>query len=394
MSLLKSPLSAAPNGNAPSFGQLGAQTTEIPTALNFTTEMTTHLQVLEAPQVLSVAPPGVAVLGAQPPMMAGGFDVTTVDIAETFLQGKRSEGTKRAYRADFKGFFGEGYTAETVRDFLLWPPAQVAGAMQVHKNQMIQADLGADAINRRFSALRSLFRFAYRWGAASCDGRNLVDSERTKTYRDTSGISVEQVKKLLAAPAKRAGLALMAADAPVIVLRDTAILALFCMQGLRCNEVSSADTADFNLFDRKLSILGKGRGTQKQRITLQTMPLMAIELYLRAAGHKDGALFRNLDHNPATTGQRITNRAIFKIVRSYGAQIGCPDLHPHALRHTSITQVLIKNKGNITAAMEFSRHLDPKILMRYYHNSQDLQGEMSDLLGDLFADEPKPKRKK
>lgn len=331
---------------------------------------------------------------AAPPLPGAGFDLSSLDLVATFLQGKRSEGTRRAYHTDFRGFFGDAYTSQAVSEFLLWPPPHIAAALQVHKNKMLEAKLSEASINRRLSAVRSLLKFAFRMGAASCDGSNLIDGERVQSYRDTTGISVEQVKRLLAAPARRAGLKTVDQNSPVLVLRDTALLTLFCMNGLRCNEVRSAEASDFNMFDRKLQVLGKGRGSQRQAISLNLSATMAIEMYLRQAGHRDGALFRNLHHDPATRGQRLSNRAIYKIIHGYGVEIGCPNLHPHALRHTAITQVLVKNKGNVIAAMEFSRHLDPKILLRYFHNSQDLQGEMSDLLGNLFAEAEKPKRKK
>lgn len=348
--------------------------------------MLNQLQVLEP-----AAPRQRGAQGLLP--HTSGFDVASIDLIATFLQGKRSEQTRRAYNTDLRSFFGDSYTAQAVRDFLLWPPPEIAMALQVHKNGMIEAGQSEASINRRLSSVRSLFKFAFRLGAASCDGRNLIEAERVHTYRDTTGISVEQVKKLLAAPARRAKLKSITSDAPLIVLRDTAILTLFCMNALRCNEVRLLDVSDFNLFDKQIQVLGKGRGSQRVPVTLYGPAALSIEIYLRAAGHTEGALFRNLDHNPATKGKRLSNRAIFKLVRGYGAAIGCPELHPHKLRHTAITQSLERNNGNIVATMDLSRHLDPKTVMKYNHNRSDLQGQMTDLLGDLFSSIEKPRRR-
>lgn len=44
--------------------------------------------------------------------------------------------------------------------------------------------------------------------------------------------------------------------------------------------------------------------------------------------------------------------------------------------------------------MEFSRYLDPKIVMRYFHNSRDKQCEITDHLGNLFSEIEGPKKKR
>jgi len=325
------------------------------------------------------------------------FDPSTIDIVESWLSSRSAGKTKLAYAGDVKLFFGDAYSAAAVREFLMWPPQKIAWALQLHKNTMRENGMGEKSINRRLSAMRSLMKFAFRLGASTTDGRNLVDSERVETYSDTEGITLPQVGLLLAAPAKKYKIKKKSDAWPTVALRDVAILRLFCSNGLRCNEVHLLDVEDFHAFDHYITVLGKGRGSQKTRIDIDHATALAIEAYRRAAGHDTGPLFRNVDRNPNTAGARITNRAIYRLVNTYGLLIGIPDLHPHSLRHTAITLTLLDNNGNIPEGLEFSRHKNANTLMIYNRNAQGTQRKITNRLATLFDQatpdlEPAPRR--
>lgn len=312
------------------------------------------------------------------------IDLSCIDVVDSFLRGRGNANTERAYRTSLKSFFGEQFNDATVREFLSWPPPKIRMALQIHRNKMLDEKQTEASINRRMAAIRSLLRYAFQLGLSQCDGRNIIDSEKVRPYRDTSGISLEAAKRLLAAPQAQHGDSARA-------WRDSAMLTLFLLNGLRCNEVRLLDAEDFGLFERRLRILGKGRGTQKESVDLAVEAASAIEMYLRKAGHRDGPLFRNLDHRPDVRGARMTNNGIRDMVKRYGEAAGVAHIAPHKLRHTAISQLLKRNKGNLLMGAEFSRHMDWKTLKKYWDNIQNLQGEATTMLGNLFFDN-KPKR--
>jgi integrase/recombinase XerC len=78
------------------------------------------------------------------------------------------------------------------------------------------------------------------------------------------------------------------------------------------------------------------------------------------------------------------NRFIHKLAREAGLTFV---VRPHGLRHASITRALDLTNGDIRRVMRFSRHRDPKTVMRYDDCRNDLGGEVSRLLGDDLGDD-------
>jgi len=315
-----------------------------------------------------------------------------VDVVALLLKDKRSPQTRRAYAQDLKDFFGGAPTPPLVHAFLSLPTPRIALALNAYKSRLRDGTAnGAEGkgpgtgmaeatINRRLAAIRSLLKFAYRMGLCETDGRSLVDSEKSRAYRDTRGITPDKVRKLLKLPAKQYG------AKSVHGLRDTAILLLLCQNVLRRAELVSLNVGDFSAEECALWIVGKGRGSEKERVTLDGATAEAILAYLVAADHAGdkGPLFRNLDRNPATAGGRLTADALYKLVGSYGAHIGVPNLTPHKLRHTGITAYLDATNGDVRGAKRLSRHSKYETLNLYDDNRADLQGKATTLLGGLF----------
>ncbi len=338
------------------------------------------LVTLEPSQVLD-KPSGLTEFGA--------IDLRTIDIARMMIQSKRSPNTRRAYETSLRAFFGENYTVEGVHEFLQWPPPQISFALRAHKIQMLAEGSSESGINRRMAAVKSLLDFAWPLGLSTTDGRNLVENERVQTYRDTRGISLEQIKKLLAAPEKLHG------KGTLRCLRDTAILRLFCEVALRRGALNKMNVGDFSLNERCIWVLEKGQGTQKHRKTLSGMTTGAIAAYLLKAGHggeADGALFRNISHRPDHAGGRLTGDGICHIVKTYQKAVGADRLRPHGLRHAAITAALDAGV-DVRDVQRLSGHKDLRVLTVYDDNRKDLQGQVTNILSGLFDQiEEKPKK--
>src|SRR5205823_5058434 len=131
---------------------------------------------------------------------------------------------------------------------------------------------------------------------------------------------------------------------------------------------------------RRLYILGKGRGTQKEPETLSERAVEALQRYLQAAGHGSdpkAPLLRNVDPRPEYNGLRLTGDGIYHIVRDLGSRVGVANLTPHKLRHTAITIALDLTGGNVRAVRDLSRHARLETLQHYDDNRKDFQGSVS-----------------
>jgi len=304
----------------------------------------------------------------------------TSDPVALLLADKRSPETRRAYASDLAGFFGGHASPEGVQVFLALSVPEVALRLSAYKADMLTRGLSEATINRRLAAVRSLLKFSYRLGLSQTDGRGLVDSEKVRAYRDTRGVDVKTLKKLLALPAKMHG-ALTPRGT-----RDTAILRLMGENALRRAEVCGLNAADFSPAEGRLRILGKGRGTQKEGITLSPRCADAVALHLalsQGKGNESGALFGSLDRRPEHHGARLTAGGLYALIGGYGEALGLKGLTPHKLRHSAITAALDAG-GTVREVQRLSRHAKLETLQRYDDSRADHQGKMSRLLSRLL----------
>lgn len=312
---------------------------------------------------------------------------TDINIIELLLQDKRSERTRRAYDADLAQFFAN--QPFTVRGFLAWPPPKIALRLAQFKGEMRIAKLSEATINRRLAAVRSLLKFAYRLGFSTTDGRSLVDGEKVVAYRDTAGITLAQMQRLVEQPALLHGAATLRAR------RDAVILILLCENALRRAEVAALDVGDFSFSRRKLMVLGKGKGSQKAPVTLSETAANAIAEYVITGGHINdkGPLLRNLHHDPGREGARITGNGLYWLIAEYGRALGLERLTPHMLRHSCITAALDATAGDVRKVQRLSRHADLRTISIYDDNRADFQGEVTGLLSGMIHKNAKPKAK-
>lgn len=326
---------------------------------------------LAAPLATAVAPM------VSPPFVINPNLILEPDVLALLLADKRSLATRRAYRSDLCDFFGGEPQPEAVRTFLQKKAPELALCLAQYKGRMLERGLSEATVNRCLAALRSLLTFSYRLGYAQTDGRGLVDGEKARAYRDTRGTDIHTLRRLVALPKELYGLETLPG------LRDTALLRLLCENALRRAEVCALDVVDLEAGSHTLYIKGKGRGTQKAPITLSGKCVGAIEAYLQASGHAEGALFRTLDHRLKNDAVRLAPNGLYKIIRKYGAALGV-GLAPHKLRHSAITAALDATGGDLRRVQKLSRHADLRTLSIYDDNRSYFQGEVTAILSGLL----------
>lgn len=294
------------------------------------------------------------------------------------LEDSRSPETRRAYERDLADFFryhaGSPATREAVNAFCAQEGPALALALNGYKADMRTRGLAEATINRRLAAVRALLRMARRLGAPCPDPAGLVASEKVTSYRDTRGPAESEAAQLLGAPDRQT----------LRGKRDYALLLLLMGNALRRGEVHRCDVGDFDPGTGRLSILGKGRGSQKEEVTLDEAAAEALTLYLDA--RRQAALLTPADPlfvNAARFSdgcQRLSGRGLLHVVNEYGLRVLGKPLHPHALRHMAITALLEATGGNVERVQKFSRHKDVRTVMIYNDRRQDTQGEMTRLL--------------
>ena len=164
--------------------------------------------------------------------------------------------------------------------------------------------------------------------------------------------------------------------------RDLAVFRLLLDVGLRRGEIASLYLEDVDMETGKISVLGKGRA-EKETLTLPEETKVALRAWIRVRWEAPGPLFPNFDRARKGSGKPLTGAGIYSLIRYLGKQVGIKT-HPHGIRHTAITEALELSGGNYRAAQKFSRHADPRTLLHYDDNREDLGGKIAQAVAASF----------
>ena len=312
------------------------------------------------------------------------FDISsspTYQAIALWLSTKSSEVTRYEYEKDLCYFFrtisGKEISEDLVDNFLKVTPSQANTILISYKTYLKSLELAPTTINRKISTIKSFVTVAYHLGLCHFSFKNSVSLEKCKSYKDTSGISISEFKKVLN----------LCKVSCLKGKRDFALLLLLWTNALRRNEISSLNVGDFKLSSSKLWIRGK-RFNEKQIVDLSPKTTQAIVEWLKDRKNEkinhNSPLFIALDTRSA--GKRLTGDGIYKIVRRYCEKAGIDkQMSPHRIRHSSITTALNKSRGDIKKVQKLSRHKSLNTLMIYDDNLSRDQLELSKQLeNDLF----------
>jgi integrase/recombinase XerC len=305
---------------------------------------------------------------------------TERDIIAELLADKRAEGTRLAYSKDLKDFFRTIANADPSPDvvaaFLKLDRYQAFSLTLKYKAHLIAKGLSESTINRRLASIKSLVAFSRKLGRCEFTLED-IKGEKIKPYRDTSGITLQQFKRVLA----------QCDRSTLKGKRDYALLHVLWSNALRRSELCKTDIRDFNPDASTLSILGKGRGTQREIITLGNATVTAILAWLneRKCLELGAPLFCSLSRYEY--GHRLTGEGMRKMIDGHCKAAGINrQMSAHRLRHSSVTHALDATDGNVRKVQKLSRHAKIETLMIYDDNRSNLQGELSNLLADALEE--------
>ncbi len=229
-----------------------------------------------------------------------------------------------------------GLNQHNVRDYAVWRHRRGASGK---------------TIQRELSALRSLFRYLLREGAAHINPAQGVRAPKTERKLPAT-LDADHINRLLDAR-----------DSHPLAVRDGAMVELFYSSGLRLSELVSIDLDDLDLDDATLEVTGKGAKTR--RVPVGRQARQAIEKWLRARGHiaqgDERALF------VSRRGVRLKPRSVQQRLHHWAVRQGANrNIHPHLLRH-SFASHLLESSGDLRAVQELLGHADISTTQIYTH---------------------------
>ena len=240
----------------------------------------------------------------------------------------RSERTVRAYADDLKSFEAffknldgqlswESVDSDIIRDWM---------------ESMMDKGNTATSVNRRLSAVRSLYRFALSRGYVSRDPAHAVSGPKCQKVLPQY-LREKEMNTLLDEQ--------MWEDS-YNDLRARTIILLFYSTGIRLSELIGLDDADVDFAEQQLKVTGKG---DKQRILPFGAELSeALRAYMARRDaeveRKDSAVFLT------AKGVRMNSQQVRDEVRRHLSRVSTLKKRtPHVLRHTFATAMLNHEAG-------------------------------------------------
>ena len=119
-------------------------------------------------------------------------------------------------------------------------------------------------------------------------------------------------------------------------LRDRAMFATLLGCGLRRPELANLTMQHVQQRDNRWCIVDLiGKHGRVRTIPMPSWVKSAIDAWTSAAGVTDGHLFRPVMRGDRVCGERMSEKVVWQMLKSYVAGAGLPDIAPHDLRRTT-----------------------------------------------------------
>lgn len=238
-------------------------------------------------------------------------------------------------------------------------PAEVEPNQLADHLRSLSRDRGLEptSITRHLATMRVFFRWLCANDRIPRDPARLL--ERPTRWRRVPGVlSPTKMRKLVEAPAPEHGR---------LWVRDRAILELMYAAGLRASEVGAIRLDEYHEVLASVTVTGKG---SKQRIVPLGEPAVRwtgrylAEVRPNLTRFDDGRDRQRL--LLSFTGRPLERVAIWQLVRKYAAVAGMKDVHPHMLRHSFATHLLVGG-ADLRVVQEMLGHADIGTTQIYTH---------------------------
>ncbi|MCP3905328.1 MAG: tyrosine recombinase [Planctomycetes bacterium] len=261
--------------------------------------------------------------------------------------------TLDAYAHDLSGLVAD-LVAWNVPDPAAASPADLARHVRsLHRDRGLQSS----SIARHLATIRVFFRFLQANRVIEEDPARLLETP-TRWKRVPGVLSPRRMKALLAAPSPAHGR---------LWRRDKAMLELMYAAGLRASEVGALTLRDYNDTIGVLLVTGKGG---RQRIVPVGAPAReAVGEYVEQlrgelAHFDDGRDEQRL--LLSNSGRPLERVAVWQIVRRNAERAGLGHVHPHMLRHSFATHLLVGG-ADLRIVQELLGHADVSTTQVYTH---------------------------
>jgi integrase len=213
-------------------------------------------------------------------------------------------------------------------------------------------------------------------------GLSRVKMPRAETGQRTgTWLTVEEVKHILRG-------ARHSAKTPAAAARNSAVIALLVICGLRRDEITRIQWGDLQKQGRNPIIGVHGKGSKLRQIKLTNAVADAIEAW--RAYHPDGdvdsaVMFTRIMKNGRVTTQSITDKAVWLVVRDSAVAAGLGKVAPHDLRR-SFARGAYEAGASFELIRQSLGHSNIATTERYVNSALELDHAATDIWADALKD--------
>lgn len=275
--------------------------------------------------------------------------------------------TQRNYRQALEEFCQ--WHEETEQGPPHWPTLQ-RPHFRAFLRQLSQRQLSRSAIQLRFSALRTFFKYLVRMKVIEEIPIRDLAIPKTKKHLPKF-LTFDQMLALLEAPLSelkhRSPETPLPKSAPALI-RDAAILETIYSCGLRISELCTITVGDIRWDEQIIQVMGKGK--KERQLPIGAPALDSIRYYWQVSEHPQAAILPVFLANH-TKLSPMYPRLIQLRLKTYLHQAGLdPALTPHKLRHSFATHLLDAG-ADLRSVQELLGHAHLVTTQVYTHLSTD-----------------------
>ncbi|HTT21593.1 MAG TPA: tyrosine-type recombinase/integrase [Candidatus Sulfotelmatobacter sp.] len=234
--------------------------------------------------------------------------------------------------------------------------------------------LAPGTINLRLGAVRRLAYEAADCGLLSPDlaaGIRRVKGVKKIGIRLGNWLNVEQSQTLWQAPN----------GDRLKEKRDRALLALLLACGLRRHEAVDLNLSHVQQREEHWAIVDlKGKAGHTRTIPMPAWVKDVVDQWLQAANITAGKVFRRVHKIGTAWGEKLTEKAVWHVVREYAAKAGIEKLAPHDLRRTC-ARLCHAAGGELEQIQFLLGHVSIQTTERYLGCKQRIRGAVNDKIG-------------
>lgn len=224
------------------------------------------------------------------------------------------------------------------------------------QNKLLES-YSAASVNRMMSAVNGVLKASWRLELMSIEDYNrAIDYTPAKGHTLTAGRDISQGELMALAEVCKM-------ENSAAGWRDAAIIGLLYTCGMRRSELVALELADYEAETGKLKIL-HGKGNKQRMVYVKNGAGRALSAWLDMRGTAPGALFMPINKSGKITDSRMTDQAIYNMLKKRAQQSGLKKFSPHDFRRTFVGDMLDRGVDIVTV-QQLAGHASPSTTARY-----------------------------